>query len=129
MKIYSFKLNSIINAMIFNNDRINEMNTSLELKLAMEKLKETITEYSSKLEDSSKKSSNFELKLENSEQNIVNINNLQNEDIDSDSDIEVENNIENKLDVKENLKLTRKVQSGDNDPLVSEQITKKIIVI
>ena len=131
MKIYSFKLNSIINAMIFNNDRINEMNTSLELKLAMEKsmekLKETITEYSSKLEDSSKRSSNFELKLENSEQNIVNINNLQNEDIDSDSDIEVENNIENKLDVKENLKLTRKVQSGDNDPLVSEQITKKII--
>ena len=39
----------------------------------------------------------------------------------------MENNIENKLDVKENLKLTRKVQSGDNDPLVSEQITKKII--
>ena len=136
MKIYSFKRNSIINAMIYNNDRINEMNTSLELKLAMEKsmekLKEEISQYSENYangfnSDNNNINNNIELKLEDSDQNIVNINNQQNEDTDSDSDSDIKekNDVESDLPDMRELPVSKVLSSGET--LVSKKITHKII--
>ena len=129
IKIYAFKFNSNINAMIFNNNRINEMNNSLELKLDMEKSMEKLKEQINQWSKSINQKTNFDLKFEESKENIFNINainNNENKGFDSDSESYEENNIDNILTAKSQLKMTTKMKSNDDDA-ISKKFIEKII--
>ena len=136
MKIYSFKINSNINAQIFNNIRIKEMNHSLELKLGMEKsmrqLKKQIKEWSKNLEKYQIKMDDFDYndeeinQNENIDNNIINnINYEKDEDDEIDSDSSSEINNEEKSHKKNDLLIKTKIWSSDDE--VSEKEVKKII--
>ena len=130
LKMHAFRLNSIINAIVFNNERINAMNLSIKIKHQTEKsmreLKNLIKELSKKLEKNS--TMKQDLNLIKKEDSINNNNNNLIDDIkliekgsikDSESDEKSDSYKDNDDIIKSKI--------TDENKLFDEKMVKKII--
>ena len=137
VKIYSFKLNSIINAKIYNNERIKAMNNSIEIKMniekSMEELKEEIKIWSKNLENNSFKINSLsEIKeVDDNENNIINIKddlNINNNEEKIDEIFEISNDkIINQIQQNDKYELIIKSRIKSDNDIVPEKIVKKKI--
>ena len=137
VKIYSFKLNSIINARIYNNERIKAMNNSIEIKMniekSMEELKEEIKIWSKNLENNSFKINSLSdiKEIDENKNNIINIKddfNINNKEEKTDEIFEIPNvKIINQKQQNDKYELILKTRINSDNDIVPEKIVKKKI--